>query len=327
MDLGIGKAAPVLRLARLTVAFGVTGNLWFVTLWARGGAEPLPPGSPLLESPLWLLLAAAAMGAVGLVSFGATLNDSLDATRDQALNPLRPIPSGQVGERTTGVLIAGSLLAGLLRSVAFGTTGTLVAIAVAVCILALTTGVRFVPAAGLPLLALVYAAHMFVVHPGMVFVWPVVLVLTHSFAAAAVAHAVGGKAPRVSKRAWASAVLAWGVLVAGLIALGRARTGDERAWLVGLSPATAIAPAIAAAVFAAVVVNKVGQVGRGPRAAEKVTRYAALWLPVYGAAWLGGIGAWLPAAALALFALFGFAGASTAREAFGLIERPVAFRR
>lgn len=323
----MSKAAPVLRLARLTVAFGVTGNLWFVALWARAGAESVPAGSPLVDRPLWLLLGAAALGAVGLVSFGATLNDSLDATRDQSLNPLRPIPSGQVSERATGALLGSSLLLGLLGSVAFGTAGTLVAIGVAVCILALTTGVRFVPAAGLPLLAMVYAAHMFVVYPEMRFVWPAVLVLTHSFAAAAVAHAVGGKAPRISKRAWTSAVLAWAVLVGILIALGRSRTGDDRAWLGDLGLTMTMAPAVAAAVFAVVVVRKVGQVGRGPRAAEKITRYAALWLPVYGSAWLAGIGAWLPAVALALFALFGFAGASTAREAFGLIERPVAFRR
>lgn len=331
MVWAVARATPLLRLARLTVAYGVMGNLWFVILWTRAlharGEPAIPNDAPVLSAPLWLLLGASALVAGGLVSFAAALNDSLDLERDRTINPLRPMAAGEVDERTASVVIALSLLAGILGALAFGAGGVAVAIVVALAILALITFARFVPALGLPLVAFAHAAHMFIPEPGIAFVAPVALVLTHSLTAAGLAHIVGGKAPRISRRAVLLIALTWGVMIAALLALGRTRLGGDSAWPEGMASHIALAPLIAAALFVIVATRKVRQVGRGPRAAEKVARYAALWLPIYGAAWLAGIGAWGSAIGLAAYTLFGFVGASTAREVFGLIERPVAYRR
>ncbi|MEL7474218.1 MAG: UbiA family prenyltransferase [Planctomycetota bacterium] len=318
------RAGPLLRLARLTLTFGVVGNLWFVVLWsrelaARAGAE-LPP--------LALELGAGALVSGGLVAFGASLNDSFDLERDRSLHPMRPMASGDVSERTASLVLAIALLLGLLGAVAFGALGAVIAIGTAFGVVVLISTGRFVPGFGLPLIATLYGLHMFVARPGLAFTWPVVLVVTHSFVSAALAHTMGGKSPRISRRSWAVSVAAWFGVVLALLALGRHRLGGATgAWPMDLPLTAAVLPSVAAAVFAVVVARKVRQVGRGPRAAEKVGRYAALWLPLYGSCWLAGAGAWTSAGGLALFTLFGFAGASTAREMVGLIDRPVAYRR
>src|ERR1043165_6148480 len=63
------RIAPALHLTRVTMAFSVIANTWFVILWTRANDQE-GWHSELNERPLWLLLGASAMVGVGRFAFG-----------------------------------------------------------------------------------------------------------------------------------------------------------------------------------------------------------------------------------------------------------------
>jgi 4-hydroxybenzoate polyprenyltransferase len=319
------RAAPILKLSRVTSAFAAIANVWFVILWVQ--AHPIDePGNPSIQDqPLWLLLVAGAATAFGLYAFGAGLNDVLDARRDRTLRPDRPIPSGGVGVDTALLFVLGALLLAILGAVAFERAGVLLTITVACAIVVFNAAARFVPAVGLVLIGLIYAGHMLVPNPWLVFVWPVWLVMTHAMGVGLLTHTLGRKVPKLSQRALFAAGVGWIFWSLVLLWIGAARAGVL--WPAWVRPGAAIPPVILALAFGALTIRRLIQYGGGPRAADKIGRYGSLWLGLYGAGWLLGQGITNGAAILGLLVLCGYLGMTLLREMHGLAEQPMGYRR
>lgn len=322
------RLSPALRLTRVTTAFAAVANVWFVILWTEASA-PHEPGFPALRAlPLWVLLVGGAVNALGLFAFAAALNDVLDYRRDAALNPERPIPAGQVSLHEAATLVACTLGAAVLGATLLGIPAVLLTLTVAGAILLFNGLGKYVPAVGLVLMGLVYAGHMVVPNLNLRFVWPVWLVMTHALAIEGVRHALRRKTPGVSARAVVLSVVGWAFWSAVMLGVGYWRSRDQGGlWPDWVRPRAALGPAALAALFAAWAWRKATAHGRGPRAAEKIARYGALWLSLYACAWLVGQGYREGSIILGALTLAGFLGMTILREAYALIEQPMGYRR
>lgn len=322
------RLAPVLHLARVTTAFAAVANVWFVILWTRAGGEHEGAPPALRETALWALLLGGAVNALGLFAYGAAMNDLLDIRRDRMFHPERPLPSGGISIDRAIALVVGTLMAAVLGASILGMEAVLLTIVVGAAVFFYNAVGKFVPAIGLVLLGLIYAGQMVVPNLRLVFVWPVWLVMTHSLLVGGLAHVLGRKVPGVSRRATVVAVIGWAFWSAVMLYAGWWRARDHGGlWPDWVMPRAAIGPAILVALFAITMWWKVRVHGRGPRAAEKITRYGALWLALYACAWLVGQAYWNEGMILGALTLAGFLGMTVLRELYGLLERPLGYRR
>ncbi len=322
------KLAPVLRLTRVTTAFAAVANVWFVILWTRAGLpDQREVGThPIQDGALWLLLLGGAINALGLFAYGAALNDILDATRDRAFNPDRPIPSGRLAVDRAVSLAVGTVMIALLGATVLGIEAVVLTIVVACAILFFHAVGKFVPAVGLVSLGLIYAGQMVVPNLYINFVWPVWLVMTHALLVGGISHVVGKKIPVISRRAFVAAVLGWAFWSTVMFYAAWERTGREGIWPDDVPPLVAIGPAALAVLFSVVAIRRVRSLGFGARAAEKILRYGALWLALYACAWLVGMQYWLEAGLLGVLTGLGFLGMTVVREAYAMVEHPLGYR-
>lgn len=320
------RLAPVLQLTRVTTAFAAVANTWFVILWTRVNDDE-GRHAALAERPLWILLLGGAVSAVGLYAFGATLNDFLDAHRDRALGRDRPLAAGRASPEVALSAIAGSLIASALGATVFGTPAVIVTLLLGGCVLVFNAVGRFVPAIGFVLLSVIYAGHMLVPNLRLRFLLPVWLVMTHALVIAGVTHWLARKTPAISRRALAAAIGGWAVCSLVLLEMVWRRSEGDGLWPWWVPATAPIWPAFLALVFAALAARRVASLGPGPRAADKIARYGALWLPMYACAWLFGAGKFEDAALMGALALAGLLGMTALREAYNLLEHPVAYRR
>ena len=321
------RLAPVLHLTRVTTAFALVANTWFVILWCRANSAYEGRAGRLYDAPLWALLAGGALVALGLFGFGACLNDILDVKRDRALRPDKPLVSGQISMHAALTLVFLTMLASILGAAVFGTEAVVMTALVLIAIFIFNTAWRFIPAIGLVALGLIHAGYMLIPNVELRFLWPVWLAMTHSLAVGAVTYRMSQKVPKISKRAAAAAVAGWAFWSGVILWLEWYRDPKPRTiWPDWVSPWTAAWPAGLATLFVLVAWGKARGVGPGARAAEKVSRYGSLWLALYAGAWL--VGAGHKREALILLALTGcaFLGMTILREAYGLVEQPVGYR-
>jgi hypothetical protein len=322
----LARLSPILHLTRVTTAFAAVANVWFIILWTRAGADEFAaaPG-PLRELPLWVLLSGGALYAVGLFCFATALNDTLDVRRDRLLNPERPIPSGRISVDAAAALVAFTLLAAGLGAAVLGLPAVLMFLLTSSATLVYHTMARYLPSFGLVCLGLVYGAHMMSPNPYLIFVWPVLLVMAHALLLGAVAHKLGGKRPTLTwPRLW-SAAAGWAFWSGILLYVGWVRAGTL--WPAWVSPWAAVGPALLAASFLLLAWNKARVTRDADRAADKIRRYGSLWVALYGAAWMAGQGWMREGIILGALALAGVLGMTVMREVYGLIERPVGWRR
>lgn len=330
MERFLGRVSPILHLTRVTTAFAAVANVWFVILWSSRVAEEAP--TPHLDSkPLWALLLGGAASALGLYSYGTCLNDLLDVRRDRTLRPERPLASGRVSVETATVTVAVTLIVAVLGATVFGTASVVLTLGLAFGILIFNTAARFVPAVGLVALGLLYAGHILVPNPGLRFLWPVWLVMTHALLVAAATHVLARKVPPISTRAAFLAAVGWVVWSVLILWLGysRSATGGAAAavWPSWVAPSAAIGPALLSVGFVMLAVRRTRQYGFGPRAADKIYRYGSLWLTLYAVSWMLGAGYPREAGLLGVLALVAFVTMTTLRELYGLAEQPVGYRR
>lgn len=320
----MARLAPVLRLARVTTAFAAVSNVWFVILWTRANFQE-DGHEALAAPPLWLVLAGGALVAVGLYAFGAALNDILDLRRDRAFRPERPLPSGEVSVETAVWVVAGTLLLALLGATALGIGPVLMTLVIACGILFFNAMARFVPSIGLVVLGLLYAGHTTIPNVFLIFTLPVWLVMTHSLAVAAAVHAVGRRRPRLTRRALVAAAAGWVFWSCVIIGVGWWRAGVF--WPGWVNPWALVGPAALAGLFVFLALHKARAAKNDAMAAEKLSRYGALWLALYNAAWMLGQGDLREAAVLGALAACGFVGMTILRELYGIVEKPLGYRR
>lgn len=322
----LAMAAPVLHLTRVTTAFAAVSNIWFVILWSRAKADQgEKPPHALLDLPEWALLFGGAVVGVGLYAYAVALNDILDVRRDRALNPDRPLASGRLSVETAVALVASMLIVAIVGAAALGVPAVLMAALTAGAALLFNVGARFVPAVGLVALGLIYAAHMLIPNPDLVFLWPVWVVMTHALLVGAVTHRLGGRRPLLSRRAIALAVTGWLFWSAVLLWMGRSRSGAW--WPDWVDPGAALWVGILAVAFVAFALWKLKTSANARRASERLSRYGSLWLALYNTAWLAGAGEQREALILGAVALAGLVGMTTLRELYGVIEQPLGYRR
>lgn len=333
MERLLGRISPVLHLTRVTTAFAAISNVWFVILWSHSTPEEFRTDA-LETRPLWLLLLAGTASALGLYAFGSSLNDLLDVRRDRALRPDRPLPRGAMSVEAAAIVIAITLIIAVLGATLFGQRATVLALAIALCVLFFNAAARFVPGVGVVLLGLIYAGHMLVPNLGMRFLIPVWLVMSHALLVAAITHVLARKVPQISGRAAVLAVLGWLVWSVVILSLGWSRSVSGEAgepvrsvWPSWVALSAGILPGILALSFLGLVVRRILQFGPGQRAADKVYRYGTLWITLYAAAWMIGAGRGQEAAILGGLAAVGFVTMTTLRELYGLAEQPVGYRR
>lgn len=319
------RLAPFLHLTRVTSAIGAVGAAWFVVLWTRSvPAERAFAAQTLTNSSLALELIGSGVCAVGLYAFATALNDVLDRRRDAALHPRRPLPSGRVSLATALILLALTLGVAVLGALALGPSALAMTLGTAAAIGAYNAGARFVPSAGLVLYSLIYGAMMMTPNVHLVFVWPVVLVMAHALAVGAIAHRVGERRPVLSFRAKAAAVAGWMFWSGVLVTVGTFRGGLLPAWV---SPTVFIAPGVLALAFLFCAEYLAKRPAPAETRAAGVHRLGALWLPLYGAAWMLGHDLPLQAATLAGVTAIGLIGMTVLRDVFDLIEHPVGYLR
>lgn len=320
----VQQIAPVLRLTRVTNAFAAVANAWFVVLWTRSDpALPHPGGS---TGGLALDLVAAAAAAAGLYAFGSCLNDVLDARRDRLLHRDRPIGDGHASGETGVFVAASTLIISVLGATVFGTGAVIATVLLAAAILVFNAAGRFVPGVGLLLLAGIFGGHMLVPNLHLDFLWPVWLVGTHALVVLGTVHVIGQHQPRLTTRAIVFAALGWAAGTAALLTVIAVRP-HVAFWPDSIPPAAAVWPAAAAACFVGLAVRRVHAHGMGPRAAEKIARYGALWMSLYAVAWFVGAGRLSSALAMGTLAIVGFVGIAVLREAYALVENPVGYQR
>lgn len=329
MDGVLLRISPLLHLTRVTTAFAAVGNVWFVILWTRAArpeaefAEAAMPA--LVTRPLWVVLTAGALYAVGLFAFAMALNDTLDVRRDRAMFPERPLPSGRLTLEAAVALVALTLLIAAAGSALLGMPSVLMCLLTATAVLFYNAIARFLPSVGLVVLGLIYGAHMMTPNPFLVFVWPVLLVMAHALLIGAASHLLARKRPALSWPMLSSAALGFAFWSSVLLFVGWQRAGGL--WPDWLGLHTLIAPTLLAAAFVVYAWHKVRLTHDAPRAAEKIKRYGSFWSTLYASSWLLGAGYVNEALILAALAIFGLLGMTVLREVYGLIEQPVGFRR
>jgi len=311
----LARILTTIQLTRLTIAFGAVSDLWFVVLLRRAAETH--------QAPLWLELAAAAIVAVGLYAYAASLNDILDARHDSTFAPGRPIPAGRITVAQAVIVAVGSLLVAVLSSAWFGTWSVCMTLLAAAGALFFNATGKYIPAINVVTVGLIHAVHMLIPWQGLRFGLPVALIMTHTMAIALHCYKLEDKRPLVSSRALAALIAGWLFWTSSTIGAMAWFAGS--AWPTGRVGVTAAAPALAVLGF--IVVARWKCRGAPPLvAAEKLRRYGAMWQSLYGASWLLALGHLVAAAWIGAFALAGFAAMTVIKEITGLSGRPIEFR-
>lgn len=319
------RIAPALHLTRVTTAFAAVGDVWFVILWTLAFEKDEPGAKLKMHMALPTLLLGGAAAAIGIYAFAQALNDTLDLRRDRVLHPLRPLPAGKLNVDAALAMVVLSLIVATLGALALGQDAAMMCLLTAGAVFFYNAAAKFVPAVGLVALSLIYAAHMLIPNVGLVFVWPVWLVMTHALLVGAATHRLGRRRPTLSMATIVAATLGWAFWSLALLYVGRQRGGSL--WPDFVRPTAAIGPFVLAVAFVIFAWRKARKATTPAKAADKITRYGALWLTLYGVAWMAGQGRWGYAAILAGLAAIGFLGMTALRELYAILERPLEYRR
>lgn len=311
------------QLTRLTMAVGAIGDVWFTVLFTRGQEQYAY--LQVHKLPVWVALACSALIATGIFTFGASLNDLLDARHDSTFSPDRPIPSGRIRPATVGIVIASALLVAILAAIPLGTGALILTLLVAGGVLFYNAMGKHVPALGIIVIGLITALHMMIPNFELTFTLPIWLIMTHVVTISLAIHLLERKRPYLSRRSLvfiASAYVFWSavILLAGWI-----QGQDAGWWPLDSSPLGVLWPILAVAGFAMVARRKIS--GVTTRAGgEKLARYGAMWQCVYAASWLLAVGLYGGAVVLGLLALLGFTSMTLIKEVGSLVVTPPRYR-
>ncbi len=313
------------QLSRYTIAMAAICDVWFVVLWTRSMPGEHDWASPaLMLSPQWLVLLGSAAMALGMVAFGVTLNDLLDIRRDRSLHPHRAIAAGKIAAEMGVVLVLLAALTAVLGAVTLGTDAVVVCTLTLVGILIYNGAARFSPALGPLALGLVYASHMMAGNPMLRFLWPVLLVMTHTLIVDALAYRLARRRPLLNAHRLVIAGLGWLFWASVLLAIMWGRQGVL--WPQGVDIVAAVPPAALAVGFAVFAWGRYVKPMERTRAAEKLKRYGSVWNGLYAIGWLAGAGHWRDASIIGALVIAGILGMLLLRELIGLREHPVGYR-
>lgn len=320
------KLAPMLKLTRVTTAFGAVANLWFVILWSRFNQEEIS-SEIIKNAPLPLLLGGGLIAGVGLYAFGTSLNDLLDVHRDRALGRTgSPIVDGSASIELTVCMVAASLMMAVLGAMVFGTAAILITLLLACAILVFNALGKFVPGIGMVLLSVIYAGHMLIPDLWIRFLLPVWVVMTHAMVVTGLAQHLGRRSPPISKRAVLFAITGWGICSLTMLSFAISRMNGEGLWPNFVPMTAMLYPLGFMILFAILIIRRYKKVGTGSNLGEKISRYGAIWPALYACGWFAGSGLWTAFGYMATLTVIGFLVMTVLRELYSLIEHPVGYR-
>lgn len=329
------RILAAVEVARLPVAFGVVANVWLMVLLARveagsdaGAPESAGSAQLIAALPLWLALGASLAFAVGFMAFGAALNDALDAKRDRAFAPERPIPSGSIAARRAFHIAFAALVVGVVGALPFGTTALAGALVLAAIVIGYDALAKHIPAFGIVLAGLATAVSMLALTPDSPSLIPVWLAMSQTMGVGALAYLLGEKRPKLSRRAVLLGAAGWLFWSAAIFALALERNGglDGGALLPSFfERRLLVLPVLAVVLCALFGLWKLRGV-RGPRAADKLLRYGSLWKAIVAAGWLAAAGLATEAAAIASVAIAITAVLALVRELAPQAAAPASWR-
>lgn len=314
------------------MALAAIADVWFVVLWSRRApGEEVWADPALIDSATWLVLLGSAAMALGMVSFGITLNDLLDIRRDRSLHPTRAIAAGRVAAEMGLVIALLSAMMGTLGAVALGRHAVVLCVVTLVGILVYNGSARFIPSFGPVALGLVYATHMVAGNPSVRFLLPVWFIMTHTLIVDALAYRIARRRPLLTRRRIVIAGLGWVFWSGALGAIAIDRGGGVERGLLALwareVDLSAIVPPLAVAIgFAVFAAGQLAKPFDRARVAEKFKRYGSIWNCLYAIAWLAGAGYWGSAWIVIALTVTGLMGMIAMREVAGLREHPVGYR-
>lgn len=318
----ITRFLTAIQLTRLTEAFGAVSDILFVIILTKSSLQY--ETTDVFMKPWGLAICAGAVVALGLFSYGASLNDILDFRHDATFAPGRPLPAGRIRLGQAVVVTIGALLVAILGGAALGTWAVFLTLLTAAGVLFYNAAGKYIPAVGLVTIGLIHALHMLIPNHLLGFMLPVWLVFTHTLAIAAAVHILEEKRPKLSHRAWIAVGAAW--LFWSALILGVGGLAGPGVWPADVPFWHALYPVAAFLAFLVVIRWKVVGAGHARGAAEKLRRYGAMWQSLYGAAWLMMLGLGTQAMWIGAFAVLGFIAMTIIREMTGLTGRPIAYR-
>jgi len=311
------------QLTRLAMAVGAVGDVWFTVLFSR--AQEQYAYLPVSRIPLWMALVCSAVIATGLFTFGAALNDLLDARHDSAFSPDRPIPSGRIRPTTVVMVIAGALIAALLSAIPFGTGAVVLTLIVSAGILFYNATGKHVPGLGVVTIGVITALHMLIPNYELTFTLPVWLTMSHGVTITLAVYILLRKRPYLSRRSYAFILGGYAAWSAIILLAGWHQGAEAGWWPAESSTMGLIWPVLAVAAFAWVARRKTGGVPTRS-AAEKLARYGAMWQCLYAAAWLLAVDMFTGALLLLILAVLGFTLMTVTKEVGSLLNTPPRYR-
>ena len=318
----VRRLLAAIEVSRLPVAFGAVANVWLSILLVRN--DPKLAESPAAALPLWQVLSAGALIAVGFLAFGAALNDFLDAKHDRAFAPERPLPAGNLRPHRAVQLAAAALCVGFLGTILFGAGAMACAIALAAVILIYDAFAKHVPALGIVLAGLATALSMSVPCIETRALLPVWLAMSQTMGLGALAYLLGEKRPKLTRGSVAIGAAGWVFWSAVLFFLAAERNNGELLpdWT---DPSRLAIPAITVLLCAGFGAWKLRKL-RGPAVSDKLLRYGSLWKSLVASAWLLAAGQPIESAWIAGIAISIFATVAILRETGPQLSEPVTWR-
>lgn len=318
----LARVFTALQLTRLTMAYGAIADVWLVILLTR--VDPAYSDLPAYTLPVSVALAAGLVVAVGLFTFGAGLNDVLDARHDRAFSPEKPIPAGRIRPDQAAILASACLAAATLGATVLGAPAVATMAITAFGIIFYNAFAKHVPSVGFVTIGLVHAVHMAIPNHRFAFTLPIWLSMTHAMAITMLVYRIEDKRPSPTTMAWAAAGIGWAFWSAVVLTWGWRHSGGE--WpLHGAAWPGLLWPLATAVAFAFVAVAKTK--GQAPAvASEKLRRYGAMWQSLYAVSWFAAIGLWKQAFVLGGVAAGGFIVMTALKEITVVVRAPLGWR-
>lgn len=305
------------------MAFGAVTDLWLIVILSR--SVDAYHYMPVVSMPLAQALACAAITAIGLFSFSASLQAVFDTTNDRMIGRGMPAATGYISSAPAFSLALASLVFALVGVLAFGTGALLIALIIAGGTLFQHGTAKFSAGLGLLTVGLLQAGHMLIPNDQFTFTLPAWLAMTHATAVATIRHLLQSKRPALSTRALWLLILGWTLCSVAIIGFGISKSTGSL-WPESTPVYGPLFPVAAIALFIAVVRRKVARASSPAIAAEKVARYGALWQSLYAAAWLFSWGEnWWAVVALVVAGI-GFGAMTLIKEIGGSADQPIAYR-
>ncbi|MBI1337733.1 MAG: hypothetical protein GC164_12330 [Phycisphaera sp.] len=290
MPVLLTKLLHLARLSRAAMLITAVSNGWMIVFLTRSGLDKGEAHGLVEQGPLWVVLPLVAIAAAGLHTYAVVLNDVVDARHDRLFSPHRPIASGRVGIVGGVVIAVTSLLAAIGASVVLGTGPAILCLVASAGVLFYDTAGKFLPALGILGVCVVRALNGFLPNPTVGYVWPIGLVFSHVMFALVVSHNLAGKRPRLRERDILALIGAWAFTALVLMSWMSWRhtlslSGQAAAW---------VGPTAAGGVYLIIAQRWIKKL-RQPRhhrrmATDLFLGFSMLWLIVYDAAWLFGMG-------------------------------------